>query len=54
MGGGEVQGMVRTLDELAQFLHQEGVHVHEVPAGQVTGGRSGIHAVSVVVPPGIV
>ena len=54
MGGGEVQGMVRTLDELAQFLHQEGVHVHEVPAGQVTGGRSGIHAASVVVPPGIV
>ena len=54
MGGGEIQGMVRTLDELAQFLHQEGVHVHEVPAGQVTGGRSGIHAASVVVPPRIV
>ena len=54
MAGGEIQSMVRTVDELAQLLHQEGVHVHEVPAGQITGGRSGIHAVSVVVPPGIV
>ena len=54
VAGGEIQSMVRTVDELAQLLHQEGVHVHEVPAGQITGGRSGIHAASVVVPPGIV